>query len=80
MTDQIEQEAEETNVRGNPIKLIDLLALYLLRDEVILTSETDSEIFNALRCGFCKQQHLIDSNTIFECRRCGCDTFEKIEV
>ena len=78
---EIEKETAETNnERGVPIKLIELLVMYLLHDGVVLVSNTASEIYYALRCTFCKQQHLIDSNSIFECTRCGCVHYEKVEV
>lgn len=78
---EIEKETAETkSERGSPIRLLDMLILYLLHDGVVLVSNSDSEFYNALRCTFCSQQHLIDSNSIFECTRCGCQHFEKVEV
>lgn len=76
---EIEKETSETNTeRGVQIRLIELLVAYLLHEGVVLVSNSDSEFYNALRCTFCQQQHLIDSNSVFLCERCGCEHFEKV--
>lgn len=70
---------EQKEDRGVQIKLIDLLAMYLLKDSVSIISNSDTEIYYALRCSFCGRNHIVDEHSEFECHCCGSTDYEKVE-